>query len=379
MRATRFSVLKHQVVGFSSNDLRGHRIRSLNNGGLNLSPTLEVLDLSFNDFKGPGFEPLENCKALQVLAASKNKISTLKGFPYYLLLSGIKATHHLRAHCAWDGDADSTFHFLLEQWKEQLPQGFLLKEAFIHQPVEEDACYCHFNFVMDETESTDTDVNLKYQWFIGDRTPSNFLEIHGAMRELYWPKHEDIGRILKVECTPKLGETEYPTIFSISSPVSPGTPRLLSLRVAGTAVEGTTLSVEKKYWGSEEGDSFYRWFRTSSSGTNIEVNDGMTFSYKLSIDDIGSFISVSCEPVRNDWARGPIVISEQVGPIVPGPPTCHSLEFQGSLIEGDCMSFIASYNGGEKGECLHEWFRVNYNGVKEKISSDGRAIYCHSL
>ncbi|XP_047261960.1 187-kDa microtubule-associated protein AIR9 isoform X3 [Capsicum annuum] len=859
-------------------DLRGHRIRSLNNGGLNLSPTLEfvylrdnllsvldgveiltrvkVLDLSFNDFKGPGFEPLENCKALQqlylagnqitslislpelpnleflsvaqnklkslsmasqprlqVLAASKNKISTLKGFPYLPSLEHLRVEEnpilempHIEAasillvgptlkkfndrdlsrdelalakrypshtpvcirggweFCRPEQAVDSTFHFLLEQWKEQLPQGFLLKEAFIHQPVEEDACYCHFNFVMDETESTDTDVNLKYQWFIGDRTPSNFLEIHGAMRELYWPKHEDIGRILKVECTPKLGETEYPTIFSISSPVSPGTghpkvlkievcgdllegniirghaeiawcggtpgksisswlrkrwnsspvvivgaeeeeyqltlddvdsclvfmytpmteegakgepqyaitdyvkaappsvsdvqisgdfvegntirgvgkyfggregpskfkwlredkdtgelmlassgmneytltkedvgrclafvyvpvnfegqegksvsiasqkvkqappqvtnakiigelkegskitvtgivtggtegasrvqwfktssstfedesyldalstskiakafriplgavgyyivakftpmtpdgeagepvyaiseraaetlppnlnfltltgdyaeggivtasygyigghegksiynwylhevendsgamvsefsgllqyriskdaigkfisvkctpvrddgtvgeprtymgqervrpgtPRLLSLRVAGTAVEGTTLSVEKKYWGGEEGDSFYRWFRTSSSGTNIEVNDAMTSSYKLSIDDIGSFISVSCEPVRNDWARGPIVISEQVGPIVPGPPTCHSLEFQGSLIEGGCMSFVASYSGGEKGECLHEWFRVNHNGVKEKISSD---------
>ncbi|KAF8390983.1 hypothetical protein HHK36_023283 [Tetracentron sinense] len=67
-----------------------------------------VLDLSFNDFKGPGFEPLENCKALQqlylagnqitsllslpqlpnleVLAASKNKISTLKGFPHFPVL-----------------------------------------------------------------------------------------------------------------------------------------------------------------------------------------------------------------------------------------------------------------------------------------------------
>ncbi|GMP73783.1 hypothetical protein CsSME_00031418 [Camellia sinensis var. sinensis] len=128
-------------------DLRGHRIRSLNSSGLNLSPNLEfvylrdnllstlegveilkrvkVLDLSFNDFKGPGFEPLESCKALQqlylagnqitslvslpelpnleflsvaqnklkslsmasqprlqVLAASKNRISTLKGFPH---------------------------------------------------------------------------------------------------------------------------------------------------------------------------------------------------------------------------------------------------------------------------------------------------------
>ncbi|KAL6569196.1 187-kDa microtubule-associated protein air9 [Orobanche hederae] len=73
---------------------------------------MDVLDLSFNDFKGPGFEPLGNCKALQqlylagnqvtslkslpelpnleVLAASKNKISTLKGFPH------LPALEHLR-------------------------------------------------------------------------------------------------------------------------------------------------------------------------------------------------------------------------------------------------------------------------------------------
>lgn len=36
------------------------------------------------------------------------------------------------------------------------------------------------------------------------------------------------------------------------------------------------------------------------------------------VDDIGFFISISCEPVRNDWARGPIVLSEQIGPIVAG-------------------------------------------------------------
>jgi hypothetical protein len=43
-----------------------------------------------------------------------------------------------------------------------------------------------------------------------------------------------------------------------------------------------------------------------------------TASYMPSIDDIGFFISVSCEPVRSDWARGPIVLSEQIGPIIPG-------------------------------------------------------------
>ncbi|XP_019185915.1 PREDICTED: 187-kDa microtubule-associated protein AIR9 isoform X3 [Ipomoea nil] len=858
-------------------DLRGHRIRNLNSGGLNLSPSLEfvylrdnllstldgievlkrvkVLDLSFNDFKGPGFEPLENCKALQqlylagnqitslkslpelpnleflsvaqnklkslsmacqprlqVLAASKNKISTLKGFPHLPSLEHLRVEEnpilkmsHLEAmsillvgptlkkfndrdlskeeialakrypahtalcirggweFCRPDHAVDSTFQFLLEQWKEQLPPGYLLKEAFIDPPFEEDACYCHFNFSKDNTDDSGSEVVLKYQWYIGERTPSNFVAIPTATGEFYWPKHEDIGRILKVECTPILGETEYPTIFAISSPVSrgtgcpkvlrievrgdlvegsiikgyaevawcggtpgrsvsnwlrkkwnsspvvivgaegdeyqlnlddvdsclvfmytpvteegakgepqyaitdyvkaappsvsdlqfigdaiegniikgvgkyfggregpskfewlredkdtgefvsvstgtneytlmkedvgrrlafvyvpvnfegqegksmsivsqiikkappkvtnlkiigelregskitvtgivtggtegssrvqwfktcsssfedendleslsaskiakafriplgavgyflvakfspmtpdgdagepsyiiserkietlppslnflsltgdcieggiltasygyigghegksvynwylheaenepgaviseasgllqycltkdaigkfvsfkctpvrddgtigeskvckgqepvrPGTPRLLSLQIVGTAVEGVTLNVEKKYWGGEEGDSVYRWFRITSDSTRVEIYGATTSSYSLSIDDVGYFISVSCEPVRCDWARGPIVLSEQVGPIIPGPPTCHSLEFVGSLVEGERVGFIASYSGGEMGDCSCEWFRVKTGGVKDKISS----------
>ncbi|CAH9134676.1 unnamed protein product [Cuscuta epithymum] len=858
-------------------DLRGHRIRNLNSSGLNLSPTLEfvylrdnllsgldgievlkrvkVLDLSFNDFKGPGFEPLENCKALQqlylagnqitslkslpelpnleflsvaqnklkslsmasqprlqVLAASKNKISTLKGFPHLpslehlrieenpilklshleamsILLVGptlkkfndrdlsreeISLAKRYPAHtalcirggwefCRPDHAVDSTFQFLLEQWKEKLPPGYLLKEAFIDLPFEEDACYCHFNFSKDKTDVSDSEIVLKYQWFIGEKTPSNFVEIPGATGEFYWPKHEDIGRILKVECTPVLGEKEYPTIFAISSPVShgtgcpkvlrtevcgdlvegciikgyaevawcggtpgksvsnwlrkkwnsspvvivgaegyeyqlniddidsclvfmytpvteegskgepqyaitdyvkaaspsvsglhfigdpvegnvikgvgkyfggregpskfewlrednetggfvsvstgtneytlmkedvghrlafvyvpvnfeghegksvsivspiikkappkvtnlkiigelkegskitvtgivtggtegssrvqwfksgspslddekdleslsaskiakafriplgavgyflvakftpmspdgdagepsyilsereietlppslnflsltgdciegeiltasygyigghegksiynwylhegendsgvnipevsgllqyrlakdaigklvsfkctpvrddgtigeskvckgqervrPGTPRLLSLQIVGVAIEGSTLHVEKEYWGGEEGDSVYHWFKTISDGRRIEINGATDSSYLLSLDDVGYFISVSCEPIRCDWARGAIVLSEQVGPILPGPPTCHLLEFDGSLIEGERVGFTASYTGGEMGECSCEWFRVKTGGIKEKISS----------
>ncbi|XP_073129269.1 187-kDa microtubule-associated protein AIR9 [Henckelia pumila] len=858
-------------------DLRGHKIRNLNTGKLKLSPHLEfvylrdnmlstldgievlqrlkVLDLSFNDFKGPGFEPLQNCKSLQqlylagnqitslkslpelpnleflsvaqnklkslsmasqprlqVLAASKNKISTLKGFPYLPALEHLRVEEnpilkmsHLEAAsillvgptlkkfndrdlsreeigiakrypshtalcirsgwelCRPDQAADSTFKFLLEQWKEQLPPGYLLKKAFVDQPFEEDACYCHFEFVRDKAESSDSELDLKYQWFIGERTPSNFSAISGAVREVYIPNRNDIGRVLKVECTPVVGGTEYPTIFAISSPVSPGTgipkvinidvhgelvegstikgyaevvwcggtpgkgvaswlrrrwnsspvvitgaeeeeyqltlddvdsclvymytpvteegakgepqyaiteyvksahpsvdnvqvtgeavegctirgvgeyfggrqgpikfewlredrdtgvftsvstgtneytltredigqrltfvytpvnfegkegkslsassemvkrappkatnlkiigvleegskitvtgivtggteassrvqwfksssshfegenglealstskmakayriplgavgkyliakftpmtpdgeagepayatsetsvvalpptlnflsitgdnseggiltasygyigghegksiynwyihevendlgvllpdvsnllqyqipkdnigkfisftctpvrddgivgepracmgqervrpgsPRLLSLQIFGTEVEGTTLNVEKRYWGGEEGQSIYRWFRTISTGTQSEISGAIASSYTLSVDDIGFFVSLSCEPIRNDGASGPIFHSEQVGPIVPGPPTCHSLEFHGSLVEGEQINFTASYSGGVKGDCLYEWFRVNSNGHKEKLSA----------
>lgn len=880
-RDSRFIVLPQVEVKAGDEvrlDLRGHRVRSLNANGLNLSPNLEflylrdnllstlegieivkrvkVLDLSFNDFKGPGFEPLENCKALQqlylagnqitslvslpqlpnleflsvaqnklkslsmasqprlqVLAASKNKISTLKGFPHLPVLENLRVEEnpildmpHLEAAsillvgptlkkfndrdlsrdevaiakrypahtalCLRDGwefcrpehAADSTFRFLVEQWKDRMPPGYLLKEASIDKPYEDDACRCHFIFVQDRTLSIDSDLVLKYQWFIGDRTASNFMAISDATAEVYWPKHADIDKILKVECTPILGETEYPSIFAISSPVSRGTgcpkvlhldvrgelvegniirghaevawcggtpgkgvaswlrrkwnsspmvivgaeceeyqltlddidsslvfmytpvteegvkgepqyaitdfvkaavpsvnnvriigdaiegnvikgvgtyfggregpskfewlrehkengdfllvstgtseytlvnedvgqrlafvyipinfegqegesalvvsqvvkrappkvtnlkiigdlregskvtvtgiviggsegssrvqwfktsssmlkdeslleavstskiakafrvplgvvgffivakftpmtpdgesgdaayviseravetlppslnflsitgdysegeiltasygyvgghegksicnwylhqvetdsgtlipevsgilqyritkdtigkfisfkcipvrddgtvgepkacmgtervrsgsPRLLSLHILGEAVEGITLSVDKKYWGGEEGESVFRWFRTSSDGTHSEIKGATTTSYMLSLDDIGFFISVSCEPVRNDWARGPIVLSEQIGPIISGPPTCHSLEFVGSMVEGQRLSFVASYSGGERGNCIIEWFRVKSNGVKEKLIAE---------
>jgi hypothetical protein len=36
-----------------------------------------------------------------------------------------------------------------------------------------------------------------------------------------------------------------------------------------------------------------------------------------------------------------------------GPPTCHSLEFLGSMIEGQRVSFIASYSGGSDITTFH--------------------------
>lgn len=58
--------------------------------------------------------------------------------------------------------------------------------------------------------------------------------------------------------------------------------------------------------------------QTSSDGTQVEIRGATTASYVPTVDDIGFFISVSCEPIRSDWARGPLVLSEQMGPIIPG-------------------------------------------------------------
>lgn len=139
---------------------------------------------------------------------------------------------------------------------------------------------------------------------------------------------------------------------------------MLSLKISGEAIEGTTLVAEKKYWGGEEGDSVIQWFlvsgspasyilailhkdiasswdffplcglnidfhllhfikllinlQTSPEGTKSVIEGATTSSYTLTVSDIGLLVSVSCEPVRCDLAHGPIVTSEYVGPVVPG-------------------------------------------------------------
>ncbi|CAN1227773.1 187-kDa microtubule-associated protein AIR9 [Linum grandiflorum] len=734
-------------------DLRGHRVRTLNANGLNLSATLEfvylrdnqlcslegieilkrvkVLDLSFNEFKGPGFEPLENCTALQqlylagnqitslmslpqlpnleflsvaqnklkslamssqprlqVLAASKNKISTLKGFPYLPALEHLRVEENpilkvpyleaasillvgptlkkfndrgftreaitiakrypaCTALCIRDGwefrrpenVSESIFHFLLEKWKDHLPAGYLLKDARVDQPFEDDICRCHFNFHQDEIPSDEPPLVLKYQWFVGERPLSEFipiadankevlilkcyagngipkvvnLEVHGELVEgsvikgqatvawcggtpgkgvsswlrkkwnsspaviagaedeeyqltledvdsslvfMYTPVTEEgakgepqykytdfvkaappkvsnvkiigdlrenskitvtgivtggtegssrvqwfkttsstfddenalealstskiakafriplgavgyyivakytpmtsdgesgqpayamseaiietlppslnflsitgdytegailtasygyvgghegksiynwylhevetdsgilipegcgvlqyrvnkdaIGKFVSFECVPVRDDdiVGEPRSCMGQERLQPGSPRLLALQIVGSAVEGTQLSINKKYWGGEEGESVFRWFRIASDGTQFEIPGANASSYTMVFDDIGSYVSVSCEPVRSDWSRGPVVLSEQVGPIVPGPPTCQSLEFLGSMIEGQRVSFIATYTGGDRGNCSHDWFRVRSNGVREKLSDN---------
>lgn len=65
-----------------------------------------------------------------------------------------------------------------------MPPGYVLREASVDKPFEEDACLCRFVFTKDRMLTTEMDLVLKYQWFIGDRTPTHFLPIEGAVQEV---------------------------------------------------------------------------------------------------------------------------------------------------------------------------------------------------
>ncbi|XP_010519077.1 PREDICTED: 187-kDa microtubule-associated protein AIR9-like [Tarenaya hassleriana] len=475
-------------------DLRGHRIRSLNSNGLNLSPNLEfvylrdnllstlegveilkrvkVLDLSFNDFKGPGFEPLENCKVLQqlylagnqitslaslpqlpnleflsvaqnklkslamasqprlqVLAASKNKITTLKGFPYLPVLEHLRVEEnpilkmpHLEAAsiilvgptlkkfndkdlsreeiaiakrypsqaalCIRDGwefckaelAAESMFRFLVERWKDKLPSGYLVKEASIDQPSEESPCQCHFGLVQESTLATVTgpELTLIYQWLVADRSLSNFVPIPDATKEVYWPKRAEIGKILKVTCTPVHGETEYPPIFALSLPVSrgKGIPKVVSLEVQGELVEGKIVKgqAEVAWCGGTPGKCVASWLRRKWNSSPVVIAGAEDEEYQLSLDDVGSSLVFMYTPFTEEGARGEPQY-KYTDFVRAAPPSVSNLRIIGDPVEGCVLKGVGDYFGGKEGPSKFEWLRENMETGDLSLVSAGTSVY----
>lgn len=454
-------------------DSRGHRVRSLKQ--LRLTPKLEfvylrdnllsslegieilsgvkVLDLSFNDFKLPEFEPLENCKVLQqlylagnqitslaslpgfpnleflsvaqnrlkslcmasqprlqVLAASRNKISTLRGFPHLPSLENLRVEEnpllempHLEAasillvgptlkkfndqdlnpseaeiaqqypaHTAicirggWEFSspevaADSTFSFLLEQWKNKLPQDCIVKTAYVDQPFEEDPCHCHFSFT---NQSSEGNIVLKYQWFLGGKTPTDFVPIPEELNEVYWPKREDVGRCLKVECTPLLNDAEFPPIFAVSLPVCPGTgcPKVINLTVSGELVEGNVLKgVPEIAWcGGTPGKGVASWLRRTWNG-NAEIDGAEGMEYQLTIDDIDSSLAFMYTPVTEEGVKGEPQCT-MTDFVKAGTPSVSNVHIIGDIVEDITIKGNGKYFGGKEGLSKFQWFREKENG-----------------
>uniref|UniRef100_A0A453BMY7 Ig-like domain-containing protein n=1 Tax=Aegilops tauschii subsp. strangulata TaxID=200361 RepID=A0A453BMY7_AEGTS len=217
--------------------------------------------------------------------------------------------------------------------------------------------------------------NSLYSWYLHeteDDEGSPLSEASGLLQ--YRIKKEDVGKFVSFKCIPirNDGIVGEPGVFMGNDRVTPGNPTVLSLELNGEAIEGTTMVANRRYWGGEEGDTVFRWVLTSSDGTWNEIEGATSSSYSLKCDDIGFYVSVSCEPVRIDGVHGSLVTTEAIGPIIPGPPACRSLELAGSMLEGGRLTSHAEYTGGVKGNCIQQWFRSHDDGSKDELIADGQ-------
>ncbi|GFS46208.1 outer arm dynein light chain 1 protein [Actinidia rufa] len=185
-----------------------------------------------------------------------------------------------------------------------------------------------------------------------------------ATGEVYWPKHEDINRILKVECTPILDGTECPTIFAISSPVSPGTgcPKVLKIDIRGELIEGNTIRgyAEVAWCGGTPGKGVASWLRRKWNSSPVVIVGAENEEYQLTLDDIDSCLVFMYTPVTEEGAKGEpqYAITDYVKP---APPSINDVHIIGDAVEGNTIKGVGKYFGGREGPSKFEWLREDMN------------------
>ncbi|KAH7286153.1 hypothetical protein KP509_33G060400 [Ceratopteris richardii] len=405
--------------------LAGNQITSL--ASLPLLPNLEFLSVAQNELRSL---TMASQPKLQVLAASSNKISTFRGFPYLPLLEHLRLEAnpildipHVEAasilvvgetlkrfnnhdlsfeeqklavqypphtaiclregwdFCELDYASESTLNFLVAQWRDRLPPGFTVKKAAIDPPSEEDCCSCCFVLESESGLHDDRNVTLTYQWFLGDKTATNFWPIEGARTQTYWPKHEDIGHCLKVECKPIINGTEFSSIFAVSTPVTAGCgcPKVLSLRVDGELIEERSISAcaEVAWCGGTPGKAIVSWLRRHGGSSPVAIMGAEGNEYQLTIDDVGANLLVMYTPVTEEGVKGESQFAT-TALVQAAAPSVIDVHVIGPLVEGATIKGTGRYFGGREGKSMFKWFREDKQLGGFKLVSEGAAEYCLS-
>lgn len=259
-----------------------------------------------------------------------------------------------------------------------MPPGYSVKKAWVDNPAEEDPCTCDFVLEKMEGAFEDTELLLNYQWFVGDKTPASFAPVEGAVSEIYWPKHEDVGNCLKVECNIVLGETKYPPIFAVSGPVSPGTgcPKVLRLEVEGEAIEGSTIkgSAVVAWCGGTPGKSVSSWLRRADNSSPVAIMGAEEPEYKVTLDDVDFSLIFMFTPVTEQGVKGePQYAATPI--IEAAAPSVNAVQIIGDAVDGKIIQGNGKYFGGKEGASKFEWLRENIESGEFKLVSRGNLEY----
>ncbi|CAM6096301.1 unnamed protein product [Calypogeia fissa] len=402
--------------------LAGNQITSL--AGLPSLPNLEFLSVAQNKIKSL---EMPTQPRLQVLAASKNKISVLKGFPYLPALENLRLEEnpildvpHVEAAfmllvgptlkkfndrdlsleeqelsllypastplclqkgwelCGPEEAAESTLEFLSAEWSDKLPPGYKVRKAHINHPREEDPCVCEFVFEKVDNAFEDTEMSMSYQWFVGGKIPMDFVPIECAVGKEYWPRREDVGNCLKVECTIMLGETEYPPVFAVSVPVSPGSgiPRVLGLNVEGEPLEGNVIkgSASVAWCGGTPSEGLAKWLRNDEENGPVEIDGANKIEYRPTLDDVNATLTLVYTPVTQEGMKGKPQQTTTVA-VKAGPPSVNDVQIVGDAVEGTVLTGYGRYFGGVEGLSKFEWLREDLESGQFKLVSRGSVDY----
>eukprot|EP00736_Rhodelphis_marinus_P012751 Rmarinus@m.8097 len=155
---------------------------------------------------------------------------------------------------------------------------------------------------------------------------------------------EAVSRRVLVEYTPVRADgTSGRTVAALSGQIKQALPTVSELRIDGAQrphPHSVQLRASATYHGGRERNSNVQWYRSDKavaqplpllsssdegSSTNRDSGDQLSYSivegailktYTPTVDDIGHYLRVKYQPVREDGVTGSPVMSEPIGPIV---------------------------------------------------------------
>jgi hypothetical protein len=219
--------------------------------------------------------------------------------------------------------------------------------------------------------------DLDLQEIVGNSSSSSNSHHHEGNHnnKTYCPTIEDIGFFIFVAITPQrsdgvFGKTKY--VVSSSS-IQPATPQIRNLCIIGEPQEGHELIAKYQYYGGEEGNSKFAWYRGTTnlhSPSNyklIPMSLGKRV-YFPTREDVGKTLTFVFTPIRNDGMEGETKeVTTQV--IQQGLPsvTGVAINILDPLDEFPTLEGVGQYRGGEEGESEFQWQKVFADGTTEII------------
>ena len=206
-----------------------------------------------------------------------------------------------------------------------------------------------------------------YQWQDCNTSGASCTKISGATTSTHKLTTSDVGHTLTVVVTATNAGGSTPATSPATAKVAAKPSRPAALKntalpaIAGTAIEGDTLTASNGNWEGSPTAYAYQWQDCISRTTGCTAIDGATAStYELTANDVGLAIRVVVTATNEDGStsatsRATALVTAATSP-PPAPPTDTTLpRISGTPIEGDTLKATAGTWEGSPTSYAYQW------------------------
>ncbi|KAL6991637.1 187-kDa microtubule-associated protein air9 [Sarracenia purpurea var. burkii] len=141
---------------------------------------------------------------------------------------------------------------------------------------------------------------------------------------------------------------------------------------------------QKTYFGGQEGDGEYIWYRTKNKlhgSALLDISNasedvflcGITEKYTPSLEDVGTYLALYWLPTRVDGKHGKPLVSVCDSPVIPALPVVSNVHVK-ELSPGTYFG-EGEYFGGYEGPSLFSWYRETNEGTIILINGANSRTY----